>query len=183
LRRKGALCHAEDQPQECTPGIFRQSPRPRPRRRIAPDQLEELARWLDKERKSRRTLVQTIHRMIACGEGEWIKTFLSQASLRAEASRLNPNPPHYDREVRAPVPRVLAENSLASFPSVVPPASGGPVAPGISGNYSGKDGTNLPLASRPSVAFVKSSGTSSVQRSGCTSPPCGIQKSVGRGGA
>jgi len=64
------------------PGIFRHLVDRVQDRRIAPDQLEELARWLDGEPEvPEGPWYKRFTGMIACGEGEWIKTFLLPGQL------------------------------------------------------------------------------------------------------
>ena len=64
------------------PGIFRHLLDRVHDRRIAPDQLEELARWLDKEPEvPEGPWYKRFTGMVACGEGEWIKTFLLPGQL------------------------------------------------------------------------------------------------------
>ena len=51
-------------------------------RRIAPDQMEELVCWLDKEPEvPEGPWYKRFSGMTACGEGEWIKTFLLPGQL------------------------------------------------------------------------------------------------------
>jgi hypothetical protein len=64
------------------PGIFRHLLDRVHDRRIAPDQLKELARWLDKEPEvPEGPWYKRFSGMTACGEGEWIKTFLLPGQL------------------------------------------------------------------------------------------------------
>ena len=51
-------------------------------RRIASDQLEQLARWLDREPEvPQGPWYKRFSGMIVCGEGEWVKTFLLPGQL------------------------------------------------------------------------------------------------------
>lgn len=64
------------------PGLFRHLVDRVQERRIAPDQLEKLARWLDQEPEvPEGPWYKRFPGMIACGEGELVKTFLLPGQL------------------------------------------------------------------------------------------------------
>ena len=64
------------------PGIFRHLLDRVHDRQIVPGQLEELACWLDKEPEvPEGPWYKRFTGMVACGEGEWIKTFLLPGQL------------------------------------------------------------------------------------------------------
>ncbi len=59
------------------PGIFRHLLDRVQERGITPEQIEALARWLDREPEvPEGPWYKRFSGMIACGDGEWIKTFL-----------------------------------------------------------------------------------------------------------
>jgi hypothetical protein len=64
------------------PGILRHLVDRVHEREIAPVGLEELARWLDGEPEvPEGPWYRRFSKMIVCGEGEWIRTFLAKGQL------------------------------------------------------------------------------------------------------
>jgi hypothetical protein len=71
------------------PGIFRHLLDRIQDRRIAPEQLEKLVRWLDREPEVPEGLwYKRFSGMIVCGDGELIKTFLLPGQI-ARGKRLD----------------------------------------------------------------------------------------------
>jgi hypothetical protein len=64
------------------PGILRHLLNRVQERRISADQLVELAQWLDKDPEvPEGPWYKRFSGMIACGEGEWVKTFLAPGQI------------------------------------------------------------------------------------------------------